>query len=72
MYVDSIKGLFNGTNGVTGSFDFRKFIANEPDLVTTNGMAFKYMPAMGELRLNKNADVFEVKPGELAFNFIGG
>jgi nitrite reductase (NO-forming) len=86
MYVDSIKGLFNGTNGVTGSFDFRKFIANEPDLVTTNGMAFKYVPVMGEIRLNMNADIFKVKPGELtrwyivnggprgdvAFNFIGG
>lgn len=86
MYVNSFKELFIGTNGITGSFDFKKFIVNEPDLVVTNGMAFKYMPLMGEARLNNNADVFKVKPGELtrwyivnggprdyvAFNFIGG
>ena len=26
-----------------GSFDMAKFIANKPDLILTNGMAYKYM-----------------------------
>ena len=44
-----------------------------PDLVLTNGMAFKYVPSVGEvskLELNPNATVFKVKPGELTRWFI--
>jgi hypothetical protein len=51
-----------------GSFDMNKFLANKPDLILTNGMAYKYMPFLGtisKILLNKNAEVFKVKPGEL-------
>jgi nitrite reductase (NO-forming) len=40
----------------TGTFDFTKFMAKNPDLVLTNGMAHKYVPAVGgvaQLVLNK-------------------
>ena len=39
----------------------------------TNGMAHKYVPAVGEvnkLELNKNAELFKVKPGELTRWYI--
>lgn len=83
------KGVFQGTNGTVGTFDIAKFLDNDPDLVLTNGMAHKYVPAVGEqakLPLNPDAQVFQVKPGELtrwyianpgpngyvAFHFISG
>jgi nitrite reductase (NO-forming) len=88
LYNNADQGLFAATNG-TGAFDIGKFLADNPDLVLTNGMAFKYVPAVGEvnkLELNKDADPFKVKPGELtrwyivnagpndgvAFHFISG
>ena len=66
-----------------------KFIANKPDLILTNGMAYKYIPFFGseiKIILNKDAELFKVKPGELtrwyivnagprgylAFNFASG
>lgn len=67
IYNTADKGPFVGTNGTVGSFDIAKFITGNPDLVLTNGMAHKYVPAIGEkviLDLNKNASVFKVKPGE--------
>jgi hypothetical protein len=45
-----------------------KFIARNPDLVLTNGMAFRYIPWIGtdaKILLNSNAEVFHVKTGEL-------
>ncbi|HVE36697.1 MAG TPA: multicopper oxidase domain-containing protein [Nitrososphaeraceae archaeon] len=88
IYNSADQGPFVGSNG-TGSFDIGKFISNNPDLVLTNGMAHKYVPAVGEvnkLELNKDAEIFKVKPGELtrwyivnpgpndgvAFHFISG
>jgi nitrite reductase (NO-forming) len=76
IYNNKDKGLFQPVNG-TGSFDIAKFASDQPDLILTNGMAFKYAPAVGQvvkLELNKNATVFKVKPGELTrwFIFDGG
>jgi nitrite reductase (NO-forming) len=68
LYNSADKGPFVGTNGTAGSFDIGKFISNNPDLVLTNGMSHKYVPAVGEvnkLELNKDAEIFKVKPGEL-------
>jgi nitrite reductase (NO-forming) len=88
-YNSADKGLFKGTNGTTGAFDIAKFASDQPDLSLTNGMAFKYVPSIGQvvkLELNKDAQPFKVKPGELtrwyivnagpsngvSFHFIGG
>ncbi|MFL6492799.1 MAG: plastocyanin/azurin family copper-binding protein [Nitrososphaera sp.] len=88
IYSNSVQGLFTPANG-TGSFDVNKFLAGNPDLVMTNGMAHKYVPSVGsfaKIDLNPNAEVFQVKPGELtrwyvinggpndgvAFHFISG
>jgi nitrite reductase (NO-forming) len=76
IYNKNDKGLFTAVNG-TGSFDIAKFVNDQPDLILTNGMAFKYAPAVGQvvkLQLNPNATVFKVKPGELTrwFIFDGG
>jgi nitrite reductase (NO-forming) len=88
LYNTADQGPFKGAN-TTGSFDLVKFINKNPDLVLTNGMAHKYVPSIGsiaKLDLNKNAEVFKVKPGELtrwyvlspgpnggvAFHFISG
>jgi nitrite reductase (NO-forming) len=72
LYNTADQGPFKGANG-TGSFDLTKFISNKPDLVMTNGMAHKFVPAVGsiaKLPLNPNAQVFKVKPGELTRWFI--
>jgi nitrite reductase (NO-forming) len=80
--IDS--GLFTNTSNMSatvaasvkkeiGSFDMNKFLANKPDLILTNGMAYKYMPFFGtisKILLNKNAEVFKVKPGELTRWYI--
>ncbi len=79
--IDS--GLFTNTSNMSataasvkkeiGSFDMNKFIANKPDLILTNGMAYKYIPFFGtisKILLNKNAEVFKVKPGELTRWYI--
>jgi nitrite reductase (NO-forming) len=67
LYNTADQGPFKGANS-TGTFDLVKFITKQPDLVMTNGMAHKYVPSVGtiaKLDLNKNAEVFKVKPGEL-------
>lgn len=61
------------TKKVIGSFDINKFLADKPDLILTNGMAYKYIPFFGSVSkiiLNKNAEVFKVKPGELTRWYI--
>lgn len=73
LYNSADKGPFVGTNGTAGSFDIGKFISNSADLVLTNGMSHKYVPAVGEvnkLELNKDAEIFKVKPGELTRWYI--
>ena len=72
LYNSADQGPFVGSNG-TGAFDIGKFISNNPDLVLTNGMAHKYVPAVGEvnkLELNKDAEIFQVTPGELTRWYI--
>ena len=72
IYNSADQGLFQGANA-TGSFDITKFATNQPDLVLTNGMAHKYVPAVGQvskLELNPNATVFNVQPGELTRWYI--
>ena len=72
IYNNADQGPFVGSNG-TGSFDIGKFISKNPDLVLTNGMAHKYVPAVGEvnkLELNKDAEIFQVTPGELTRWYI--
>lgn len=67
IYNTADQGLFMGTNGTVGLFDFTKFVTGQPDLILTNGMAHKYAPAIGQiskLELNPNAAVFSVRPGE--------
>ena len=61
-----------GVNGTTGSFDMNKLLANNPDLVLTNGMAHKYVPAIGQVNKVKlnGPDLFKVKPGELTRWYI--
>jgi nitrite reductase (NO-forming) len=73
IYNSADQGLFVGTKGQIGSFDLNKFLANKPDLVLTNGMAFKYFPSIGtiaKIEINKNATFFKVKPGELTRWYI--
>jgi nitrite reductase (NO-forming) len=72
LYNTADQGPFKGANA-TGTFDLVKFISGQPDLELTNGMAHKYVPAVGaiaKLPLNPNAEVFKVKPGELTRWFI--
>ena len=88
IYSNNVQGLFTASNG-TGTLDLNKFLARNPDIVMTNGMAHKYVPSIGaisKIDLNPNAEVFQVKPGELtrwyivnggpsdvvAFHFISG
>jgi len=61
-------GVFNGTKNATGSFDQNTFLSDQPSIMLTNGMAHKYVPAIGsspKVVLNKDAKPFMVKPGEL-------
>jgi nitrite reductase (NO-forming) len=56
-----------------GTFDLQKFLNNNASLVLTNGMAHKYVPALGEevkVVINPNAQPFKVKPGELTRWYI--
>ena len=67
IYNKADKGLFKGTNGTIGSFDLGKFIEAKPDLILTNGMAYRYLPWIGtvsRIPLNTDAEIFHVKPGE--------
>ena len=68
VYNSADNGLFKGTNGVIGSFDLDKFIKGNPDLVLTNGMAYKYIPWIGTISkypLNNGSELFQVEPHEL-------
>ena len=68
VYNNKDLGFFNGTNNAVGTFDMQKFLNNTPDLILTNGMAFKYFPFMGTIAripINENAEVFNVQVGEL-------
>jgi nitrite reductase (NO-forming) len=72
IYSNNVNGVFTAANG-TGSFDVGKFLTGNPDIVMTNGMAHKYVPAIGsyaKIDLNPNAEVFKVKPGELTRWYI--
>src|ERR671917_378213 len=67
IYANNVQGLFTPANG-TGTLDLNKFLAGNPDLVMTNGMANKYVPEIGafsKIPLNPDAEVFQVQPGEL-------
>jgi nitrite reductase (NO-forming) len=72
IYSNNVQGLFTAANG-TGTLDLNKFLARNPDLVLTNGMAHKYVPSIGafsKIDLNPDAQVFQVQPGELTRWFI--
>ncbi|MGA9319290.1 MAG: multicopper oxidase domain-containing protein [Nitrososphaeraceae archaeon] len=67
VYNMADEGLFKGTNGTVGSFDLGKFVEARPDLILTNGMAYKYIPWIGtvsRIPLNDDAEIFYVKPDE--------
>jgi nitrite reductase (NO-forming) len=54
--------------GAPSSFDIDKFLARQPDLVLTNGLAFRHIPYVGtqaRIVLNSDAEVFHVKAGDL-------
>jgi nitrite reductase (NO-forming) len=73
IYNSADKGPFVGTNGTTGSFDIAKFISGNSDLSLTNGMAHKFVPAVGseaKLVLNKDAQVFTAQPNQLTRWYI--
>jgi len=62
-----------GIESQIGSFDFEKFIDNRPDLILTNGMAFRYIPVIGtqaKVMLNSSAETFHVKTDELTRWYI--
>jgi nitrite reductase (NO-forming) len=69
-------GLGEAKEG-TVSFDLGKLVADNPDLVLTNGMAHKYVPGLRpdfSVPLNPNAieegNIFLVQPGELTRWYI--
>ncbi len=73
IYNGADQGPFVGADGKVGSFDIGKLWTSNPDLVLTNGMAHKYVPAIGkavQIPLNANAEIFKVKPGELTRWYI--
>jgi nitrite reductase (NO-forming) len=58
----------NASKIASGSFDIEKFVARNPDLILTNGMAFRYIPGIGtesKIMLNADAEAFHVRAGEL-------
>src|ERR671918_1670792 len=72
MYTNNVQGLFTPANG-TGTLDLNKFLANNPDIIMTNGMAHKYVPAIGafsQIELNPDGEIFQVQPGELTRWFV--
>src|SRR5919112_5666558 len=72
IYTNNVQGIFTPANG-TGTLDLNKFLAGNPDLVMTNGMAHKYVPEIGAfstIQLNPDAEVFQVQPGELTRWYI--
>ena len=83
-HPDAWDGLFVKAPGV-GLFSFAKFLNDQPDLILTNGMAFKYLPSIGSntpgalgeprtpITINSAATLangFKVKPGELTRWYI--
>jgi nitrite reductase (NO-forming) len=73
LYNSADAGMFAGTSGKVGSFDIEKFVANKPDLILTNGMAYRYIPHFGtaaKIALNPNAEEFDVRAGELTRWYI--
>jgi nitrite reductase (NO-forming) len=85
IYNSEDGGLFVGDNSTdtAGSFDVGKFLDNNPDVVMTNGMAHKYVPAIGEatqvplnpplleeMQAGNLTNFFLVKPGELTRWYI--
>jgi nitrite reductase (NO-forming) len=72
IYSTNVDGVFTPANG-TGTFDVAQFLTGNPDIVMTNGMAHKYVPAIGaisQIELNPDAEVFQVQPGELTRWYI--
>jgi nitrite reductase (NO-forming) len=72
IYSTNVEGLFMEANG-TGTLDLNKFLDGNPDIVMTNGMAHKYVPAIGaisQIELNPDAELFQVQPGELTRWYI--
>jgi nitrite reductase (NO-forming) len=72
IYSTNVDGVFTPANG-TGTFDVAQFLTGNPDIVMTNGMAHKYVPAVGaisQIELNPDAEVFQVQPGELTRWYI--
>jgi hypothetical protein len=76
---DTLSTTTTATGGIPllpteiGSFDMSKFIANKPDLILTNDMAYKHVPFIGtetKMILNEDAEVFKVRPGELTRWYI--
>jgi nitrite reductase (NO-forming) len=79
-------GLGKPTTKPLGEFDLNKFFNDQPDVIMTNGMGFKYVPSIGsgtpctslaeDCKLSLNTDpktfggVFKVKPGELTRWYI--
>ena len=56
-----------GTNGSIGSFDLGKFVETKPDLILTNGIAYRYLPWIGtvsRIPLDTDAEMFHLKSGE--------
>ncbi len=68
LYNNADEGIFKGAKEV-GSFDFNKFMSNTPDLILTNGMAYKYLPRLSgqfsSIILNEKPQIFHVNTGEL-------
>jgi len=68
MYYTGGGNTTGGGNASETHFDMNAFMAGNNNLEVTNGMAFKYTPAVGaiaKLDLNKDAQPLMVKPGEL-------
>jgi nitrite reductase (NO-forming) len=85
IYNSDDGGLFVGdeTADTAGSFDVGKFATEQADLVLTNGMSHKYVPAIGqatqvplnpqlleEMQNGNLTNFFKVKPGELTRWYI--
>jgi nitrite reductase (NO-forming) len=74
IYNTKDGGPFVGSNGTTGSFDIGKLWNDSPDLILTNGEAFRYACFFTAPRsvLDRcwGAEYFEVKPGELTRWYI--
>jgi nitrite reductase (NO-forming) len=71
MYYTTGNSTAGGNN--TRDFDMNAFMAGNNNLEVTNGLAFKYVPAVGKVAkidLNKDAKPLLVKPGELTRWYI--